>query len=233
MTKIDSHNRLVTVKIKKIDIVALAVDALQTVWTPNEGEKLFLMSAIIQCRSQLTAVTTLPRLALLSNGVFVSEIFTPPIIVGDAIGIRMQLQNATSAAVAVSFTIATDLVTWGSGTPVAHNLKLGDPVIFPTVVTTTGIVAGTTYYAIPTVTNGTTLKVASSYANALAGTAIDLATGDGTGTATAGSAASQITNDHPLKLKVVTDQVGGTVLTYDLILVGIKLNDLVLPSANW
>jgi hypothetical protein len=74
----------------------------------------------------------------------------------------------TSASATVTITIASPgVVTWTS-----HGLSTGTPVIFSTTgALPTGITAGTTYYAIPV--DGTTFRIATSFANALAGTAVN------------------------------------------------------------
>jgi hypothetical protein len=64
---------------------------------------------------------------------------------------------------------------------VGHGLPLGTPIFLTSLATTTGIANNTVYYVIPTA-NADRFKVATTLANALAGTAIDLLTGDGTAT---------------------------------------------------
>jgi hypothetical protein len=71
---------------------------------------------------------------------------------------------------------STDVITVG------RNIPTGTPIIFTSTGTLpTGLTSGTTYYAINN--SSTTIKVASSLANAQAGTAIDI-TGTGSGTHT-------------------------------------------------
>lgn len=74
----------------------------------------------------------------------------------------------------VTFTDAGDLVTLNS-----HNMVVGDQVSFTVITTTTGISVSTTYYVATPLTN--TFTLASSRANALAGTFLALTT-NGTGT---------------------------------------------------
>ncbi len=74
-----------------------------------------------------------------------------------------------AGGVAPDFSIATDVFT-----KAAHGLSTGMSVVFSTGSNKTvgGLTHGTTYYAIPI--NANTFKLASSAANAIAGTAIDL-----------------------------------------------------------
>lgn len=220
MTIPDKTNRILTSKIRGIDLVALAVDGLQTLWTPAEGSTFFLLNAIIQCKSKTGTVTTAPIADLTINSSPITGNLTLPTTVGNAGEFPFELRTA-STGVAVTFTDVGDLVT----TTVPHNLNPGDQVVFPTVVTTTGITAATPYFAIPSLTNAAVFQVASTYANAIARTAIVLGTGDGNGTLTvAGRGGNRFTNDLPLKFRVVLGQAGATVLTYDLVLVGVELS---------
>lgn len=57
-------------------------------------------------------------------------------------------------------------------TKAAHGLETGDPVTFVSGTGFTGLTAGTRYFAIKA--SASTFKVASSYANAVAGTGIDI-----------------------------------------------------------
>lgn len=89
---------------------------------------------------------------------------------------RVLVQTRSSTATADP---ATDKLTPSAG---ARVLDWGDGIRFTSSGTLpAGIVAATTYYAIPS--DGGTFKIASSVANAFAGTAIDLTTA-GTGTLT-------------------------------------------------
>lgn len=202
-----------------LDVVGLAVNATVTLWTPRANEKIMITDAFIKCRSKtgtVTANTGVPKGALQSNDVFISEITNLPIIEGDTLAFNL-VKSARSGAVVL--TIATDLITW-----VGHNLKLGDPVFLNTIATTGGITANTVYYAIPSATDSTKFQIATSHANALAGTQVDLITNDGTAIAYAGAIATQITNARPLKFKLVRDQDGADGLLYDVYLAGINLN---------
>ena len=99
--------------------------------------------------------------------------------------LRMAFQPTTTfapqhgAAVAVTFTDTNDLVGL-----TAHGLPTGTPVVFDSITTTTGLTAGTIYYVTRTA-NATAdaFSVASSKANAIAGTAVALTT-NGSGTMT-------------------------------------------------
>lgn len=86
------------------------------------------------------------------------------------------LANTTSgtALTAVTSAAATDLFTKAS-----HGLALGQTVTAASFSAGTGLTSGgATYYAIPV--SSSTFKLASSYANAIAGTAFDVSA-DGTG----------------------------------------------------
>lgn len=85
---------------------------------------------------------------------------------------------------------ATDVITLGSTT----NFPTGTPIVFSSTTTLPApLTAGTIYYAINL--TGTTIKVATSAANALGGTAIDL-TDQGTGTHTINVALIFTDNDE-------------------------------------
>lgn len=82
----------------------------------------------------------------------------------------------TSGALATASltpTIATSIFTTPGGTPPAHNLQLGTPIYFSAVGTVTTPAANTLYYVVPA--SATTFKLATSYANALAGTTVTFA----------------------------------------------------------
>ncbi len=84
-----------------------------------------------------------------------------------AANLRLGAADAAASAT-VTITIASPgVVTWNN-----HGLSTGTPVIFSTTgALPTGITAGTTYYAI--VVDGNTFRIATSFANALAGTAVN------------------------------------------------------------
>lgn len=77
-------------------------------------------------------------------------------------------------AISVTADTVTDELTWAS----AHNCATGDMVSFSAGTMPAPLVYGTTYYAI--VSSGTVMKVATTRANALASTAIDLTTAGAT-----------------------------------------------------
>lgn len=223
-TKTDKELGLRRVKIKAINVFAMAAAGLQTIWTPREGKTIALLAAIIQCKSRTGTVTTSPVAELLANSIPITGLLSLPTIVNDARRFPFEARD-TATAQAVTFTDTGDLVTFT--TP--HGLKTGDRVVFPTVVTTIGITAATTYYVIPSLTNAAIIQVADTYAHALSRTALPL-TMDGTGTATfTGGNRIQFTNDVPLKFSLAVAQVGATVLTCDLTLLGMEINDLNFP----
>lgn len=85
------------------------------------------------------------------------------------------MQDATGSRLVTWFPVTTDTVTITIATPgvitTTKDLKTGTPVVFTTTGSLpTGITAGTQYYWIRT--SATTGNIASSKANALAGTAI-------------------------------------------------------------
>lgn len=91
------------------------------------------------------------------------------------------LGNITIAPITHTFA-TTDVNTTTDVITVAINIPTGTPVSFSTTTTIpAGLVAGTIYYAINQ--SSTTIKVATTYANAIAGTAVDI-TSQGTGTHT-------------------------------------------------
>lgn len=84
-------------------------------------------------------------------------------------------------SILATLTIATDRLTAttpATGVLTAHGLPVGTPVYLTGLATTTGVADNTIYYAIPDTVDS--IKLATSYANAIAGTAIDLLTGNGT-----------------------------------------------------
>lgn len=93
-------------------------------------------------------------------------------------------------AAAVNGANTGDLITFSS----AHNLRTGDQLTV-TVGTMTGPSTGT-FYAI--VASATTIKIASSRANAVAGTAVEI-TGDGTATITYIGASYRAMNWSPAR----------------------------------
>jgi len=80
----------------------------------------------------------------------------------------------------VDLTIATDILSGGTGggTLNAHGLPTGTPVFLDNLATTTAVADDTIYYVIST--GAAQIQLATSKANALAGTAINLLTGNGT-----------------------------------------------------
>lgn len=63
-------------------------------------------------------------------------------------------------------------------TVTAHGLPLGTPIFFSSIVNITGITASTVYFVVPVSAN--TFHIATTMANALAGTIVDLTGADGT-----------------------------------------------------
>jgi hypothetical protein len=87
----------------------------------------------------------------------------------------------------------TDICTWTSTTNIPSNILLGTKVRLTTTVTLpAGLALATDYFVIP-IAGGTTCKLASSYANAIAGTAINI-TDAGTGTHTMSRLLPRYTN---------------------------------------
>lgn len=90
------------------------------------------------------------------------------------------LVNNFSNGAATAISITTDKITTSS----AHGISTGAPLLFVKVTGTvpTGLTTATTYYAI--VSDAVSFKLASSSANALAGTAIDITAITGSGSFT-------------------------------------------------
>lgn len=87
----------------------------------------------------------------------------------------------------------TDTLTWTSTANNPHNILTGTRVRLTTTTTLpAGLALATDYYVIP-ITGGTTCKLATSYANAVAGTAINI-TDAGTGTHTMSRLLPRYTN---------------------------------------
>lgn len=100
-------------------------------------------------------------------------------IVSDANGASSNFALASSvAAITLSGATMTGGVTanFTAGSPTittaSHNLTLGTPILYTATGTIAPLSAGTTYFAIPV--TATSLKLASSKVNALAGTAITI-----------------------------------------------------------
>jgi len=81
------------------------------------------------------------------------------------------LSNATTSGklLSGSFTATVASSTWGAA---AHGLQLGTPLYFSAIGTVTGVTTNTLYFAVPSDANN--FKVATSLANALAGTTVTL-----------------------------------------------------------
>lgn len=87
----------------------------------------------------------------------------------------------------------TDVITWTSTANIPSNILLGTKVRLTTTTTLpAGLATGTDYFVIP-IAGGATCKLASSYANAVAGTAINI-TDAGTGTHTMSRLLPRYTN---------------------------------------
>jgi hypothetical protein len=87
----------------------------------------------------------------------------------------------------------TDIITWTSTANIPSNILLGTKVRLTTTTTLpAGLALATDYFVIP-IAGGTTCQLASSYANAVAGTAINI-TDAGTGTHTMSRLLPRYTN---------------------------------------
>ena len=87
----------------------------------------------------------------------------------------------------------TDIITWTSTANIPSNILLGTKVRLTTTTTLpAGLALATDYFVIP-ITGGTTCKLATTYANAVAGTAINI-TDAGTGTHTMSRLLPRYTN---------------------------------------
>lgn len=116
-------------------------------------------------------------------------VFATATVIGTAGNSIAMFSNSSSVTVSgatlangddSSFSVANDDVT----TTTAHGISTGCPLLFATVTGTapTGLTTGTTYFAI--VTSPVKFKLASSSANALAGTAVNITALTGGGTFT-------------------------------------------------
>lgn len=135
------------------------------------------------------AATTMPAIAMLVDLVGFIRVTTTTVITSQAV------TNTLSAF--STFTAATDDILTSTGTLGFANLL---PYTRVQVSTTTtlpaGLAAATDYYVIKL--TDTTIKLATSYANAVAGTAIDI-TSTGTGTHTLNTLLPRYTNGAGLQ----------------------------------
>lgn len=84
----------------------------------------------------------------------------------------LALSNATTSGKLISGSFTSTIGTSLFTTSVAHNMPLGTPVYISSLGTTTGPSTNTIYYVIPL--SSTTFQIATTLANALAGTAVTL-----------------------------------------------------------
>lgn len=104
-------------------------------------------------------------------------------VLGDYVTSGLCLSNATTATITVTIA-APGVVTW-----TAHGFTGACPVVFTTSgALPTGITSGTTYWIVPSTITTNTFQIATTVANALAGTAITTSgSQSGTQTGTAGA----------------------------------------------
>jgi hypothetical protein len=109
--------------------------------------------------------------------------------------------KASNSSATVTITIASPgVVSWTT-----HGLALGSPVVFTTTNTLpTGIVSGTVYWVIPVDANS--FQIATSVANAIAGTAINTS-GSQAGVHT-GTGSLSVTNNTALNLAFISLTAG-------------------------
>lgn len=151
------------------------------------------------------------------------------------------MQGMTDASTAATFTvtIASPAVVTQAG----HNYtSTGTGIFVPTTTGAlpTGLTAGTVYYVIPTTVSGNTFQLATSIANAFAGTAVNTS-GSQSGTHT-GSAFRSLTNNTQADLAAVQLTAGDWMLsgsayyvaanttTTSYVSVGIGTASATLPS---
>ena len=111
--------------------------------------------------------------------------------VGEVMG-DMVFGTGTTATVTMT-SANPGVVTW---TTHGFSTNIPQPVVFTTSgALPTNIVSGTVYYTIPTLTTASTFQVATTVANAIAATAIDMTAGaqSGTQTGTAGTSMANTT----------------------------------------
>jgi hypothetical protein len=178
-------NGLSRFNVNKSGVVALNGSTNEQIWSPGisrvsinaNGIVTFSLGSVLAApASQIgwrsgTGATFDPDLMLSRRAAAILQIGAPD----------------TSASATVTITIAAPgVVSW-----VGHGLSVGTPVIFTTTgALPTGITADTTYYAI--IVDANSIRLATSFANALAGTAITTTgTQSGTHTARRGAIAQQ------------------------------------------
>ena len=136
---------------------------------------------------------------------------TSTIAMADTTGINngMQISGTNTpltTPVAVTFTDAGDLVNF-----TAHGLQNGDPVAFPSITTTTGIVVDTTYYVVNAAINSFQVAATAS------GAALPLTT-NGTGTikyplyVASFVANTSVTTNRPLPANLVAETLAFRIL---------------------
>lgn len=129
-----------------------------------------------------------------------------------------------------SFSVADDEITTSAG----HGISTGAPLLFNTVTGTapTGLTTATTYYAIVTANNK--FKLATSSANSLAGTAVDITALTGSGTFTA--ALTAYSGTYSFKFQASNDgtnwsDISGATVTYSA--PGSTLTEITLVTYKW
>lgn len=106
----------------------------------------------------------------------------------DTFNSRMEFQlislpiaaTSLTAGIALAKTLAVTSLAGDTITVASHGLPLGTPIFLTDIVTSTGIQPSVIYYVIPVTAN--TFKVALNLFDAIAGTEIDILTGNGTAT---------------------------------------------------
>lgn len=169
-----------------------------------------------------------------------SVIYSTAVTIGTAgNSIALAVYNSTQIAVSgsvfsngddSSFSVADDDVTISGG----HGISTGYPMLFVTVSGTapTGLTTATTYYAI--VTSNSKFKLATSSANALAGTAINISALTGSGSFTMTRTAYAGT--YSFKYQASNDgtnwsDISGAAVTYSA--PGSTITEITLVTYKW
>lgn len=154
-------------------LLRLADDNLQLAPAGTSVTNVLKLTPSLSIQPLLTAFSNIGAGKPLFMRVALSRFPTPAPAGNDSVTIQLRgsespVQFAPFTSVTAS--AATDELTFGA----AHGLLVGTPVVLHGTAAPGGTTLATTYFAIPTGT--LTIKLASTRANALAGTPIDLTT---------------------------------------------------------
>ena len=158
ITAVPAANNTLTISANGTNTFLQVTHGGQGVSVRGNGTDILLVTRL----SGLTVGSLTPRL-----GFTASDINAPDAFLSRRAAANLRLGAADVGATTATVTItiaAPGVVTWSS-----HSLSTGTPVVFTTTgALPTGIVSGTTYYAV--VVTDSTFQLASSVANAIAAT---------------------------------------------------------------